>query len=1155
MSGRALGMLGALGAAGLVVSACSAGPEPVRTGGSERPAPASSVAASASSAALPEQSPHRRALGVAVEEALAVELSPMAGGARVLAVAEDGERAAWARTIDEAGALGRARRFEGAHVVTAFDGGDGRTTFVTSNGDELCVTTFGRDAEVAEARGCHALRPEVVVPIGDRLALLSLDISEPKMKLVAAPKPAAAPTKNAAGKKGRVKATGSARDAKGGSAKTKPGDAKGASAKRGGSKPASAKKTTKKKRKGADLVKVPAGKAKVGVRVAWVSRDGALEPGGGAASGLVFERPLAGMTLIDAAPRGAGADLLFYEAVSKPKKPWKTAYGSARLGVASLGADGMLVAGSRAELAEGDLEYGYITGQHGPRLVSSDQGTVLVSFASRGGACRAQRVLPSLGVRVPSKAGCLVDPVGWALGGGEAPEAKAAAERLLAAEPRRAPGQTRADAPLVVWAGDRGVFWGAGGMGAAPRAVAVPPAAAASNGTSATIAPSATVASSAPGASGTNAAIAPSASAPPAASLARSATVASSASLAPSALGTVAAPFVGKRARLMWSAFAPDGEGIARVGGAVYRIDAAGAVSEVASVAGLEDTGSHGRRRAARIGDGWWLADGDVVRLSPSGLKVDALAGRAHPDATALVGGRERGVFVEVASGVLRSTFVGADGAITAGPSTASPVRAGLAATERAAGGAIVAGVSAQDPTKVSAFTIDAAGKLGATRATSLAVTAGTFAVRLVALPAGGALLLDHDRRRAVWLDDDANERAAGALPAERAEASCLDGRAAEVTVPSVEPGKLVRVAELAKVGTCVVGDVAWTASGALRWFGASARGLDSIAEVGALDAGSGDGGGARGAEGAAPSKEEPRNGPNRTTPDGSSSPPQNSASAGGSSTAAPAGGSGGSPAAAPASVRAVCPVDMVSIAGRFCVDRFESMLVDAKTGRVLSPDYPPTPNLLEIVLGDWATDRAHWGDVHARAFPLPAVPSWQRGAKTEPTAVARFGARPNGYATGLVAEAACAAAGKRLCSLDEFTTACRGEGDTDFPYGSDYQDGVCNVFREDHPAALLHHNASLGHLDPRLNRVRAKGRPLFEASGARPACRSKWGSDAVYDLVGNLDEWIDEGTGAFAGGFYSRSTRAGCDAVITAHPKAYADYSTGVRCCKSADE
>jgi hypothetical protein len=105
-------------------------------------------------------------------------------------------------------------------------------------------------------------------------------------------------------------------------------------------------------------------------------------------------------------------------------------------------------------------------------------------------------------------------------------------------------------------------------------------------------------------------------------------------------------------------------------------------------------------------------------------------------------------------------------------------------------------------------------------------------------------------------------------------------------------------------------------------------------------------------------------------------------------------------------------------------------------------------------------------------------------------------------------------------------------------------------VNRKGHPAAILHANASIGHLDPRLNRVRLDGEPLLREAGASPRCRSRWGGDAVYDLVGNLDEWVDDPDGAFAGGFYSRATRAGCEALVTAHPQTYADYSTGVRCC-----
>jgi hypothetical protein len=240
----------------------------------------------------------------------------------------------------------------------------------------------------------------------------------------------------------------------------------------------------------------------------------------------------------------------------------------------------------------------------------------------------------------------------------------------------------------------------------------------------------------------------------------------------------------------------------------------------------------------------------------------------------------------------------------------------------------------------------------------------------------------------------------------------------------------------------------------------------------------------------------------------------------------------------------------MVLVASRFCIDRFEDALVDATTGEPLSPDYPATRDFLDISLADFATGRAFVGTVHARSLPLPPLAAWELAAEPRPIAVSRFGARPNGYVRGFVAEAACTAAGKRLCKAAEFETACRGEGDTPFPYGADYVDEACNVDRDDHPAALLHDNASVGHLDPRLDRVAGRDGPLYRTAGATPSCASRWGTDAAYDLVGNLDEWVDAPKGAFAGGFYSRSTHAGCAALITAHPKEYLDYSTGVRCC-----
>ena len=74
---------------------------------------------------------------------------------------------------------------------------------------------------------------------------------------------------------------------------------------------------------------------------------------------------------------------------------------------------------------------------------------------------------------------------------------------------------------------------------------------------------------------------------------------------------------------------------------------------------------------------------------------------------------------------------------------------------------------------------------------------------------------------------------------------------------------------------------------------------------------------------------------------------------------------------------------------------------------------------------------------------------------------------------------------------------------------------------------------------------------PLLRKTGATPRCKSEWGDDAVYDMVGNLDEWIDDPDGTFVGGFYSRSTHEGCDSMIEVHDYTYYDYSLGVRCCK----
>jgi hypothetical protein len=936
-------------------------------------------------------------------------IQPVPGGRSVLLVSQfAGERAAWARRLDgKTGAPGPLVRFADQHVFGAFDWGDGSSTFVTSDGARVCLTGSAHPGE----HRCAPVSPGAIVPVGERLALLELAVMRPPEPAIrAAPRP-----------KPREHKGGAARSAK----KKKPGH--GASPARKPSHPL------------------------VEVLLRWAEREGAFDAEA-RPTGLHFEAPIDGMTLVDARARPPGIDVLWFE--TAPKRKSRTPLGSGRLMAASLRADGSLDFGSRVAVLDADLEYGWLKDHRAPRLFGGDPASVFLGLDGKG-QCEAIRVRPSLSRLGPPAAVCAVAPD--RLAGPIEPADLAVFERILADDPRRVPGQPRSDPGLAAWAGDR-AFWQRGGKlrsagpDGAPRDEPV--------------------------------------------------------------------PFEAHRARIAWGSIAADGEGVAFAGGEVVRVDPRAelgrAAGKVAASIGAPELPVD-RRRAARIGAAWWIARGDRVRVWPdpaapvstgSHRAAMAVAG-SHVDTSVLTGGAERGLLIEVSGGgLLVSAFDPGGATARLEAIAASPVRPGFDACERAAGGALVAGVSAADPAKVVAFVADAGGHAGPARPVPLPVRAGDLAVRLTALPAGGALLTDEARRRVVWLDDEARPLAEAPWPGDESDAACADGRPARLSIPAPTPGQFVRVPDAAE-GACVVGEMTWGRDGALRWFGSTIEGLDAFAEIAVLPL--------------LPPVPVPVPVP--------------------------------VPAPAPAlPLPRSCSPDMVSIAGRFCIDRFEAMIIDARTGDPLSPDFPATPNLLDIVLGEWSTSRERTGNVHARAFPLPWIAPGRLGDRPEPLAVSRLGVRPSGYLTGLVAESACAAAGKRLCSLDEFVTACRGEADTLFPYGDTYEDGVCNVFRDEHPAAILHNNASIGHLDPRLNRVKSKGQTLLRRTGGTPACRSRWGSDAVYDMVGNIDEWVDEGAGAFAGGFYSRSTRSGCEALVTAHPKGYLDYSTGARCCRGVE-
>jgi hypothetical protein len=210
------------------------------------------------------------------------------------------------------------------------------------------------------------------------------------------------------------------------------------------------------------------------------------------------------------------------------------------------------------------------------------------------------------------------------------------------------------------------------------------------------------------------------------------------------------------------------------------------------------------------------------------------------------------------------------------------------------------------------------------------------------------------------------------------------------------------------------------------------------------------------------------------------------------------------------------CPVQMVLVEDAFCIDRYEAALEERAPG------------------GSWVSASPYLtvGSRTVRAVPAAGIP-------------------PQGYISGVEAAAACAASGKRLCTSAEWLAACRGPDERIYPYGDEYVAGACNDrYAGIHPV-VDYFGTSEGVWDAaHMNDPGINQRPGTVApGGAFAACVSVWG---VFDLHGNLHEWVADAEGTFRGGFYADASRngPGCTYVTTAHAATYHDYSTGFRCC-----
>ncbi len=159
-----------------------------------------------------------------------------------------------------------------------------------------------------------------------------------------------------------------------------------------------------------------------------------------------------------------------------------------------------------------------------------------------------------------------------------------------------------------------------------------------------------------------------------------------------------------------------------------------------------------------------------------------------------------------------------------------------------------------------------------------------------------------------------------------------------------------------------------------------------------------------------------------------------------------------------------------------------------------------------------------------------------------------RAGQQPVVMKTWYDAAAACKGEGKRLCTDSEWTLACEGQERSPYPYGTKRDSNACNIDKP-HPDVNEKALANPATRDAEVARL-WQG----EASGSRAQCVSSYG---VFDMTGNVDEWVVNETGqgfrsGLKGGYWG-PVRDRCRPMTTAHGEDFSFYQIGFRCCADA--
>ena len=142
--------------------------------------------------------------------------------------------------------------------------------------------------------------------------------------------------------------------------------------------------------------------------------------------------------------------------------------------------------------------------------------------------------------------------------------------------------------------------------------------------------------------------------------------------------------------------------------------------------------------------------------------------------------------------------------------------------------------------------------------------------------------------------------------------------------------------------------------------------------------------------------------------------------------------------------------------------------------------------------------------------------------------------------------KAACAAAGKHLCTVQEWMSACEGSEKRPYHFGDAFDreacnnvDAFCDDFCADHGLAQCNTGADCGYEYNCFHAV---------PTGSFPDCTA---GDGLYDVNGNVWEIVDNGSGGFLikGGAFNCAGAE--DRLKCSFAASWTGLYAGFRCCR----